>query len=123
MRTQILLLALLITSCGSSDPKALTDSGSAALNSGDAAKAVSDVEVTFVRGAPQQAERGRSGQRLIVASSPAFPAARSVLACEPNAGPDRARGGDIKPVAVFQINVRVYVTLPFPDSDPFVRYK
>jgi hypothetical protein len=44
MRAQILLLTLLIGSCGSSDPKALTDSGSAALNSGDAAKAVSEFD-------------------------------------------------------------------------------
>ncbi len=44
MRAHILLLTLLISSCGSSDPKALTDSGSAALNSGDAAKAVSEFD-------------------------------------------------------------------------------
>ena len=39
-----LLLALLVASCGSSDPKALTDSGSAALNSGDPARAVSEFD-------------------------------------------------------------------------------
>jgi hypothetical protein len=44
MRAHHLLLAFLITSCGSSDPKVLTDSGSAALNSGDAAKAVSEFD-------------------------------------------------------------------------------
>jgi hypothetical protein len=44
MRAHILLLTLLISSCGSSDPKALTDSGSAALNSGDAVKAVSEFD-------------------------------------------------------------------------------
>lgn len=44
MRLQPLLLALLISSCGASDPKALTDSGLAALNSGDAKQAVSEFD-------------------------------------------------------------------------------
>ena len=36
----LLLLATLIAACGGSDPKALTNEGTAALNSGDAPKAV-----------------------------------------------------------------------------------
>ena len=40
MRALPLLLACLLVSCGSDDPKALTDAGTAALNSGDAAGAI-----------------------------------------------------------------------------------
>ncbi len=44
MRTPSLLLACLIASCGGSDPKALTDAGSTALNSGDAHGAVASFD-------------------------------------------------------------------------------
>jgi hypothetical protein len=44
MRTPLLLLACLTLACAGSDPKALTDAGSAALNSGDARGAVASFD-------------------------------------------------------------------------------
>jgi hypothetical protein len=44
MRALAPLLACLLFSCGRSDPKALTDAGSAALNSGDAKGAISSFD-------------------------------------------------------------------------------
>ena len=44
MRRLLPLLACLLAACGGSDPKALTDAGSAALNSGDAKAALSSFD-------------------------------------------------------------------------------
>lgn len=44
MRALPILLACLLAACGSDDPKALTDAGAAALNSGDAKGAISSFD-------------------------------------------------------------------------------
>lgn len=44
MRALPLLLACLLAACGSTDPKALTDAGTAALNSGDAKGAIASFD-------------------------------------------------------------------------------